>query len=110
MLPVPSPLRSQPGGRGDRRDVTGNAALRPGRAVPRSKDVPNARRAEDDANAMSCGSIEPVRPAPSTPPPLPSPRHDKASRTRSEEHTSELQSLMRISYAVFCFKKKNILH
>src|SRR3546814_2546196 len=30
-------------------------------------------------------------------------RHD-----RSEEHTSELQSLMRISYAVFCLKKKNI--
>src|SRR3546814_8793378 len=26
---------------------------------------------------------------------------------RSEEHTSELQSLMRISYAVFCWKKKN---
>src|SRR3546814_9312930 len=29
-------------------------------------------------------------------------------RHRSEEHTSELQSLMRISYAVFCLKKKNI--
>src|SRR3546814_1375971 len=29
-------------------------------------------------------------------------------RGRSEEHTSELQSLMRISYAVFCLKKKNI--
>src|SRR3546814_6238774 len=29
-------------------------------------------------------------------------------RCRSEEHTSELQSLMRISYAVFCLKKKNI--
>src|SRR3546814_7772266 len=28
-------------------------------------------------------------------------------RYRSEEHTSELQSLMRISYAVFCLKKKN---
>src|SRR3546814_1783981 len=28
------------------------------------------------------------------------------SRLRSEEHTSELQSLMRISYAVFCLKKK----
>src|SRR3546814_5234800 len=28
------------------------------------------------------------------------------NRTRSEEHTSELQSLMRISYAVFCLKKK----
>src|SRR3546814_1741336 len=29
---------------------------------------------------------------------------------RSEEHTSELQSLMRISYAVFCLKKKNFTH
>src|SRR3546814_5215616 len=29
---------------------------------------------------------------------------------RSEEHTSELQSLMRISYAVFCLKKKNQVH
>src|SRR3546814_1375081 len=29
---------------------------------------------------------------------------------RSEEHTSELQSLMRISYAVFCLKKKNSNH
>src|SRR3546814_10847812 len=29
-----------------------------------------------------------------------------AGATRSEEHTSELQSLMRISYAVFCLKKK----
>src|SRR3546814_2585645 len=29
----------------------------------------------------------------------------KASTSRSEEHTSELQSLMRISYAVFCLKK-----
>src|SRR3546814_8503752 len=35
----------------------------------------------------------------------------QAGRTRSEEHTSELQSLMRTSYAVFCLKKKknNIL-
>src|SRR3546814_2849396 len=30
-----------------------------------------------------------------------------ARQVRSEEHTSELQSLMRISYAVFCWKKKN---
>src|SRR3546814_3140195 len=38
----------------------------------------------------------------------------KVSRTtqpmRSEEHTSELQSLMRISYAVFCLKKKTKRH
>src|SRR3546814_8713400 len=32
---------------------------------------------------------------------------DGPASTRSEEHTSELQSLMRISYAVFCLKKKN---
>src|SRR3546814_3407358 len=31
-------------------------------------------------------------------------------RGRSEEHTSELQSLMRISYAVFCLKKKRTRH
>src|SRR3546814_9783255 len=43
------------------------------------------------------------------------PRRDQARRragarrcARSEEHTSELQSLMRISYAVFCLKKTNI--
>src|SRR3546814_10768302 len=37
------------------------------------------------------------------------PRHlrDTCIDERSEEHTSELQSLMRISYAVFCLKKKN---
>src|SRR3546814_8144649 len=32
---------------------------------------------------------------------------DRDAAARSEEHTSELQSLMRISYAVFCLKKKN---
>src|SRR3546814_1606271 len=34
---------------------------------------------------------------------------DPSRLLRSEEHTSELQSLMRISYAVFCLKKKKIL-
>src|SRR3546814_7816487 len=49
-------------------------------------------------------------------PPKASERPDNSSVIqRSEEHTSELQSLMRISYAVFCLKKKktpksNILH
>src|SRR3546814_6095207 len=32
--------------------------------------------------------------------------HERGSERRSEEHTSELQSLMRISYAVFCLTKK----
>src|SRR3546814_9087395 len=34
-------------------------------------------------------------------------RKAMSAAKRSEEHTSELQSLMRISYAVFCLKKKN---
>src|SRR3546814_4703715 len=34
----------------------------------------------------------------------------RSCRSRSEEHTSELQSLMRISYAVFCLKKKTNSH
>src|SRR3546814_15482360 len=41
------------------------------------------------------------RGAPDRPPGRPN-----SARSRSEEHTSELQSLMRISYAVFCLKKK----
>src|SRR3546814_3655199 len=36
--------------------------------------------------------------------------HRPADPARSEEHTSELQSLMRISYAVFCLKKKQTHH
>src|SRR3546814_3118945 len=35
---------------------------------------------------------------------------DRKAAGRSEEHTSELQSLMRISYAVFCLKKKKTSH
>src|SRR3546814_8247205 len=48
--------------------------------------------------------------APTPANPVRAPLAQKASpcsgATRSEEHTSELQSLMRISYAVFCLKKK----
>src|SRR3546814_1505768 len=45
-------------------------------------------------------ALVPVALTRSTPPKLPS----RAGRLRSEEHTSELQSLMRTSYAVFCLK------
>src|SRR3546814_3296589 len=46
-------------------------------------------------------------------PPTAAPSADGTPATspiRSEEHTSELQSLMRISYAVFCLKKKKTPH
>src|SRR3546814_3937511 len=46
------------------------------------------------------GMIEKIASIAASPPALP------PNRLRSEEHTSELQSLMRISYAVFCLKKK----
>src|SRR3546814_4864230 len=59
------------------------------------------------AMVMSAVMIAPVRatnvPTPCAPPKPPA----KLESGRSEEHTSELQSLMRISYAVFCLKKKN---
>src|SRR3546814_3523987 len=54
----------------------------------------------DQCRAYLPGSLRPDARsrAPAPPPP------------RSEEHTSELQSLMRISYAVFCLKKKKTQH
>src|SRR3546814_7623451 len=48
------------------------------------------------SNARQCSRACPAAPAAA----------DKAFGPRSEEHTSELQSLMRISYAVLCLKKK----
>src|SRR3546814_2433257 len=57
-----------------------------------------------DAPARNSGPNPFLDRPPSPRPTPPCPRH--ASASRSEEHTSELQSLMRISYAVFCLKKK----
>src|SRR3546814_7936933 len=54
--------------------------------------------AASDASAASCASITATTP--------PSDSVSPTLTLRSEEHTSELQSLMRISYAVFCLKKK----
>src|SRR3546814_3309347 len=45
---------------------------------------------------------------PRQPRPVPLPTAPPWAGSRSEEHTSELQSLMRISYAVFCLKKKKL--
>src|SRR3546814_5447257 len=67
-------------------------------------------RSECDGNATVVASRRPPhldgeeqdRPA--------SPLKPSIRSSRSEEHTSELQSLMRISYAVFCLKKKNQHH
>src|SRR3546814_1027343 len=68
--------------------------------------------------SMSSGWVAESQPDPSASsrsrPELSSHRSVKSmirpSASRSEEHTSELQSLMRISYAVFCLKKKKKTH
>src|SRR3546814_5500945 len=85
--PTGAGLRQQPGWSTAREDRS--------RQSPRSGD--RARARELDAGDRRCA----VRvDAPwHRPPRVPRP-------ARSEEHTSELQSLMRISYAVFCLKKK----
>src|SRR3546814_3549237 len=54
--------------------------------------------------AIYDGGDDPHSSSPSTSGPRPA--SISAIRDRSEEHTSELQSLMRISYAVFCLKKQ----
>src|SRR3546814_3689380 len=64
-------------------------------------DSHDARRRRVAAEALGVGDVgaEVGRPVVVDP-------HFAVQEERSEEHTSELQSLMRISYAVFCLKKK----
>src|SRR3546814_6929511 len=63
------------------------------------------RRSAAAAWRPACRGLRPG-PARSAPAPASGPPKSR----RSEEHTSELQSLMRISYAVFCLKKKNTIY
>src|SRR3546814_8744634 len=79
-----------------------------------SSDLPTRRRGRSPCRRR----VGRCRPWPSRccrqrPSPSAFRRRPEWRRERSEEHTSELQSLMRISYAVFCLKKKkkqNIKH
>src|SRR3546814_10365041 len=71
-----------------------------------------AKQDKDKARQEACAKVIETRAAEFTrpDPTILSPEQrllvDQRLRERSEEHTSELQSLMRISYAVFCLKKK----
>src|SRR3546814_1395274 len=66
-------------------------------------------RSRNRSSRPSSCSMSRVQEEPPMPPPSDSGKAGRYPRStvRSEEHTSELQSLMRISYAVFCLKKKN---
>src|SRR3546814_6516865 len=72
-----------------------SANVRPGAGNASSAEPPPEIRHSTRSSAVS---------------PCTLPRISAAAFSRSEEHTSELQSLMRISYAVFCLKKKNKKH
>src|SRR3546814_17264974 len=67
------------------------------------RHVPRPRRSDPGRQP---GPHPPAPPAPRGHPRPIGARPRRPRRSRSEEHTSELQSLMRISYAVFCLKKK----
>src|SRR3546814_10703392 len=76
----------------------GKSALRNRRDGQDARHKPPYRRMawlRNDGVAISCGKRE---------------GRFQRGFGRSEEHTSELQSLMRISYAVFCLKKKKYAH
>src|SRR3546814_3184718 len=81
----------------------GEAAKRLGLTPPRLNDLLRGKfnrfSLDDLMTAATAAGIAP-----------PAPRKSSWDDLRSEEHTSELQSLMRISYAVFCLKKKKLKH
>src|SRR3546814_3866266 len=80
-----------------RRQATGRAVEWHGASIARAGG--NAKRRHRIARwPLECAGHHSHRRQPAAP-----------ATTRSEEHTSELQSLMRNSYAVFCLKKKNKL-
>src|SRR3546814_6963044 len=69
------------------------------------------RRSPRACRRRSARAVRPPgRPAPPPAEVPPAGPPGPTRQCRSEEHTSELQSLMRISYAVFCLKKKNKKH
>src|SRR3546814_19232589 len=89
---------------------TRTATLFPYTTLFRSRPPPfrNAllRRGVDKVTTGTDAAVAPRSPQPLVPIATTSVLPSTRTSTRSEEHTSELQSLMRISYAVFCLKKK----
>src|SRR3546814_6548670 len=92
-------------------DLTLDSSLRRAALYPAELRVPRGylmRRPR-----QYCKRAGAQRALPPVYPPVAEGRHPpraSAGERRSEEHTSELQSLMRISYAVFCLKKKKHTH
>src|SRR3546814_9272343 len=76
------------------------------RSPVESLDLPAAHPGFDPDASAQCEEQGEQRNDAEQKPDAPGRQRTVPDRPRSEEHTSELQSLMRISYAVFCLKKK----
>src|SRR3546814_5919917 len=77
---------------------------RGGKGDQRPGAAPGGAGAGAAAGGGACGQLPALRDQ------RPAGVRVRPAADRSEEHTSELQSLMRLSYAVFCLKKKNITY
>src|SRR3546814_6754297 len=103
LFPYTTLFRSRPAGRADH-SRSRVCAIRPRRIAaidanrPRWSAQAPATQAPRATASASCGLQSHDQPPPQ--------QHERDQQQRSEEHTSELQSLMRISYAVFCLQKK----
>src|SRR3546814_8401101 len=86
------------------RQLAGAVRDRAGGRPPVGHDAAARQRARFHRALLCAGALGPVGAALSRA--VPAVADGGERRFRSEEHTSELQSLMRISYAVFCLKKK----
>src|SRR3546814_4547211 len=87
-------VATTPEGRGQIIEAAEDFSVSAGLARERAPVVGDHWRGCDDARAAGSAPLY---------------RGEPGYRERSEEHTSELQSLMRISYAVFCLKKKHTI-
>src|SRR3546814_4182427 len=95
LFPYTTLFRSQPDSAAQSRNRIRRESDRPYRPDPR-----NLRRTRSDRRGPLAGRARASRLSGGS-------ARAQLDPPRSEEHTSELQSLMRISYAVFCLKKKN---
>src|SRR3546814_5606675 len=90
------------------------AAPLPRESGPAAPPTLHSSRSESPPPTTAGRLVTPAAQAPASPPASASCRCESSAAIhpdsrRSEEHTSELQSLMRISYAVFCLKKTKLL-
>src|SRR3546814_1527320 len=109
LFPLPQPQHAASACRSSEPSVKAPRRSRTCPVRPRSETEPGRRVVAkgDWFSALRMGWSAPNRQVPLPHTPIAALDREQSRGVRSEEHTSELQSLMRISYAVFCLKKKH---